>query len=83
MLPMVRLRKSKQEKYLEDQIFELQLRLNRAVYVAHSLFNMIDTQTWRDTGGDDGQGHYEGEYRAERVLMEIRDKFKSTIDVTP
>jgi hypothetical protein len=32
---------------------------------------MIDPQTWRDSGGDDGQGHYEGDYRAEQIHAEI------------
>lgn len=46
--------------------------LARAAHVAENLMGMIDRQAWRDTGGDDGQGHYEGEYRAEKLADEIR-----------
>jgi hypothetical protein len=45
--------------------------LARAAYVAEHLAQMIDRETWRSTGGDDGQGHYEGDYRAEQIHEEI------------
>jgi hypothetical protein len=32
---------------------------------------MIDRATWQGAGGDDGQGHYEGEYWAEQMEQEI------------
>ena len=45
---------------------------DRARYLAKHLFQMIDRETWRATGGDDGQGHYEGDYRAAGIEEEIR-----------
>lgn len=45
--------------------------LARAAFVAEHLHAMIDTETWRATGGDDSQGHYEGDVHAERVAQEI------------
>lgn len=47
-------------KRLEEQ-FEALLK------VAEGLFQMIDRETWRATGGDDQQGHYEGDYRAAQI----------------
>lgn len=41
------------------------------VKLSHQLFNMIPREIWRDQGGDDGQGHYEGEYHAEQIEQEI------------
>jgi hypothetical protein len=52
---------------------QLEKALARAAYVAEHLFQMVDRETWRSTGGDDGQGHYEGDYRAEQVQEEIRE----------
>lgn len=46
--------------------------LKRAANIAEHLFQMIDRDSWRATGGDDGQGHYEGDYRQEQVGVEIR-----------
>jgi hypothetical protein len=54
-----------------EQIAALQKALKRAAYVAEHLFAMIDRETWRDNGADDGQGHYEGDYHAEQVRDEI------------
>jgi hypothetical protein len=45
---------------------------DRARHLAKHLFQMIDRDTWRATGGDDGQGHYEGDYRAASIEEEIR-----------
>lgn len=47
--------------------------LARAVLLAQGLFEMIDRDTWRDCGGDDGQGHYEGDYHAEKVSAELTE----------
>lgn len=47
--------------------------LRRLAYIAGHLFQMVDRETWRGTGGDDGQGHYEGECRAEALEREIRE----------
>jgi hypothetical protein len=46
--------------------------LKRAAYIAEHLMQMIDQETWRATGSDDGQGHYEGDYHAEQVAEELR-----------
>ena len=56
---------------LEEQLESARADSARAVYIAENLFQMIDPQTWRDSGGDDGQGHYEGEYRAEQLREEL------------
>jgi hypothetical protein len=46
--------------------------LTRAAWVAQHLYAMIDRETWLSSGGDDGQGHYEGDYWAEQIVEEIR-----------
>ena len=33
---------------------------------------MIDRETWRAHGADDGQGHYEGDYHAAGMADEIK-----------
>ena len=58
-------------------------RLARAVWIAQHLFQMIDRDTWRATGGDDGQGHYEGDYHAENIREEIIALGQFTGRVTP
>lgn len=57
---------------------ELVLRLEqteeallRVLFIAEHLFQMVPTKVWRDSGGDDGQGHYEGDYYAEKVADEL------------
>jgi hypothetical protein len=47
--------------------------LKRAAYVAEHLMQMIDRETWLASGGDDGQGHYEGDYREAQIALEIRE----------
>lgn len=47
-------------------------RLERALHLAEHLFLMVPQDVWRDSGGDDGQGHYEGDYRAAQVQEELR-----------
>lgn len=49
----------------------LQEKFADAVNLAEHLEQMIDPETWRATGGDDGQGHYEGDYRADGVRAQI------------
>jgi hypothetical protein len=39
--------------------------------LARQLFQMIPREVWRDHGGDDGQGHYEGEYHAEQIEQSL------------
>lgn len=56
---------------LEAEVTQLREALARAAYVSRNLFNMIDRETWRAEGGDDMQGHYEGDYHAEQVSIEI------------
>lgn len=46
-------------------------RLKTARGIATGLFPMIDRATWQASGGDDGQGHYEGEYWAEQMEQEM------------
>jgi hypothetical protein len=57
---------------LEEQIRTVREQRDSARHLAFHLFQMIDEDTWRDCGGDDGQGHYEGLYRAARIEEEIR-----------
>jgi hypothetical protein len=45
----------------------------RAVYIAEHLFEMVPREVWRDAGGDDGQGHYEGYYWAETTRKELEE----------
>jgi len=56
-----------------DELERLRSTLLRAAYVAEHLMGMINRDTWRTSGGDDGQGHYEGDYRAEQLQQEIKD----------
>lgn len=57
---------------LADAVDALVAERDRARHLATHLFQMIDSQTWRDSGGDDGQGHYEGEYHAAKLEEEIK-----------
>lgn len=59
-------------KRLNDLVTEACDALDRAAFVAEHLMQMIDRETWRATGGDDGQGHYEGDYREEQTFAEIQ-----------
>ncbi len=68
----------KHNRTLRDEIVELKKKLARARFLAEHLFQMVDPQTWRDSGGDDGQGHYEGEYAAARLEEEIQSWKKET-----
>lgn len=52
---------------------QLGATLVRAVQIAQGLHGMIDQETWRASGGDDMQGHYEGDYRAEQIWREIEE----------
>ena len=56
----------------EAEVVALRAALERAAFIADNLHAMIDPETWRDSGGDDSQGHYEGDYRAEQCLQEIQ-----------
>lgn len=55
-----------------ETIQELRKALGRAAFTSEHLFQMISREEWRATGGDDGQGHYEGEYYADKVYEEIK-----------
>jgi hypothetical protein len=57
---------------LAARVRELENALARATYLAEHLFQMTDPETWRASGGDDGQGHYEGDYHAEQTREEIQ-----------
>ena len=43
------------------------------MYIAEHLFQMIPQEIWREQGTDDGQGHYEGEYWAEKTREELKE----------
>lgn len=58
--------------YDEELVATLIEERDKARHLAKHLFQMIDHKTWRATGGDDGQGHYEGDYRAAGIEEEIR-----------
>jgi hypothetical protein len=53
------------------EVVRLRQERDRAVFLAQHLFQMVPRQTWRDSGGDDGQGHYEGDYHAEKMRDEL------------
>lgn len=55
----------------EVEIDRLARERDRARHLAKHLFEMVTLEQWRDTGGDDGQGHYEGDYRAAELEEEI------------
>ena len=57
----------------EARVKELAVALNRVIYIAEHLFQMVPRGVWRDAGGDDMQGHYEGDYYAEQVRTELAD----------
>lgn len=50
---------------------KLMRQRDRAVFLAEHLFQMIPQSVWRASGGDDSQGHYEGDYQAEQIREEI------------
>lgn len=52
-------------------ILELKEQFESLLFTAERLFQMIPREVWRDQGGDDGQGHYEGDYYAERIEQEL------------
>jgi len=54
-----------------DEADRLARERDRARHLAKHLFAMVTLEQWRDTGGDDGQGHYEGDYRAAELEEEI------------
>ena len=62
----------KRAESAERENGRLRANLADAAELAGHLFQMIDPQTWRDWGADDGQGHYEGDYRAEKVAEQIK-----------
>lgn len=56
----------------EAEAAKLRGLLDRAAWIAEHLMQMIDRETWRASGGDDGQGHYEGDYREAQTFEEIQ-----------
>lgn len=56
---------------LRSHVRALERDRERAVFLAQHLFQMISPDVWRYSGADDGQGHYEGEYRAEQLWNEL------------
>jgi DNA repair ATPase RecN len=59
---------------------ELREKFERATWIAVHLFAMVTPEQWRDTGGDDGQGHYEGDYRAEQMRDELNELLASATE---
>ena len=57
---------------LEEKEEELRSLLARAAYVADHLMDMIDRETWRESGAIGPEGQYEGDYRQTQVAMEIK-----------
>ena len=57
---------------IADEADRLARERDRARHLARHLFEMVTFEQWRDTGGDDGQGHYEGDHRAAELEEEIR-----------
>lgn len=56
---------------LAARLEEAERAARRSLYIAEHLFGMVDQKAWRDSGGDDMQGHYEGDYRAETLAEEL------------
>jgi len=56
---------------LEAQLAQVERERDRLLFIAEHLFQMIPCEVWRDQGGDDGQGHYEGDYYAEQLHDEL------------
>jgi hypothetical protein len=66
---------------LEEQLEAARKAAAHAAYLAEHLWQMIPEQAWRDTGGDDGQGHYEGDYHAEKARDDIK-KLRETYPIS-
>jgi len=59
-------------KFVAERLLaEAQERERRLLYLAEHLFQMVPQSVWRDTGGDDMQGHYEGDYHAAKLQEEL------------
>lgn len=56
----------------DARIDQLEALVARAAHIAEHLMQMIPRETWRAHGADDGQGHYEGDYREEQTFQEIQ-----------
>jgi hypothetical protein len=55
----------------DDELERVTAALREAAETASYLLDMIPRQVWLDGGGDDGQGHYEGDYRAARFAEDV------------
>lgn len=65
-----------QAQYIRDiytDLIKLRAAGRRAIYLAVHLMDMIDPQTWRDSGAIGPEGQYEGEYRAAGVMDELKE----------
>lgn len=54
------------------ELQEARKALARAVFLAEHLHALVPREVWRAHGGDDMQGHYEGDYHAEQVAAELK-----------
>ena len=57
---------------LEKRLAQAEAALERAVFLAEHLWQMIPQGVWREHGAE-WQGQYEGDYWAERVRDELRE----------
>ena len=57
---------------LEKRLAQAEAALERAVFLAEHLWQMIPQEVWREHGAE-WQGQYEGDYQAERVRDELRE----------
>jgi hypothetical protein len=55
------------------QIVAVIERYERVLFLAEHLFQMVPPEAWRESGGDDGQGHYEGDYHAIQLQAELKE----------
>lgn len=58
---------------LRTRLGEQTARQERTLYISEHLWQMIPQSVWRDSGGDDMQGHYEGDFHAEKVREELAE----------
>lgn len=68
---LIRSQRAELDAYRKTYLDKVLVERGRILLLAENLFQMIPPEIWRDHGGDDGQGHYEGDYRAEQVQHEL------------
>ena len=53
-------------------LVQVQQQLQRAVYIAEHLHQMVPKEVWREHGAE-CQGQYEGDYHAEQIQAELKE----------